>query len=268
MSKGRELAVSFFDLCCATRVATRYGHSSSGPTGAFSRRSRGGRNLQPDRLTVAVRGHVTRTTTSCLGSSRNCVLNSCRFFRALSLPALFFSVVFVVLFAADSWAGVGGRVSGTVRDASNAVVANATVTATNVETGVQHQITTNDQGFYSFPDLPIGHYQLVIETQGFKPYQRTGITIDANSALTVDAVLDIGERSDVVTVIENPLQVETTSTQIGEVITAERMTAVPLNGRSLYGSASRFSPGSRRPPPSPRTPCRTSAQACFLLLEI
>jgi hypothetical protein len=166
------------------------------------------------------------------GTRRHCVFNSWRFFGALSLLALFLPLVFVVFFAADSWAGVGGRVSGTVRDASNAVVANATVTATNVETGVQHQITTNGQGFYSFPDLPIGRYQLAIQMQGFKPYQRTGITIDANSALTVDAVLEIGERSDVVMVIENPLQVETTSTQIGEVITAERMTAVPLNGRS------------------------------------
>jgi Carboxypeptidase regulatory-like domain len=152
--------------------------------------------------------------------------------RRLEARAACLSLVFLLFLAASSWAGVGGSVSGTVKDASNAVVANATVTATNVETGVQRRVTTNGQGFYSLPDLPLGRYNIAIQGAGFKPYQRTGLKIDANSSVTVDAILGVGERSDVVTVVENPLQVETTSTQIGEVITAERMTAVPLNGRS------------------------------------
>jgi len=138
-----------------------------------------------------------------------------------------------MLFSLNSWAGVGGSVSGTIKDTSNAVVPNASVSATNIETGVLHQAATNGQGFYSFADLPIGHYNITIQKTGFKPYQRTGVTINANSALTVDAVLAVGERSDVVTVAENQLLVETTSTQMGEVITSARMTAVPLNGRSF-----------------------------------
>jgi hypothetical protein len=138
-----------------------------------------------------------------------------------------------MFFALDSWAGVGGSVSGTVRDASNAVVPNAAVNATNVETGVPHQAATNGQGFYSFPDLPIGRYNIAIQGKGFKLYQRTGVTIDANSAVTVDAVLAVGEKSEVVTVVENQLQVETTSTEVGEVIASASMTAVPLNGRSF-----------------------------------
>ncbi len=145
----------------------------------------------------------------------------------------FCALLFVLLLAVESWAGVGGSVSGTVKDSSNAVVPNGIVKAINTATGVSQQVTTNDRGFYSFPNLPLGKYNIVIEKTGFKPYQRTGISIDANSSLTVDAILGVGERSDVVTVIENPLQVETTSTQIGEVITAEGMTAVPLNGRSF-----------------------------------
>jgi hypothetical protein len=147
--------------------------------------------------------------------------------------SLFLSFAFLMFFALDSWAGVGGSVSGTVRDASNAVVPNATVNATNSETGVQHQAATNGQGFYSFPNLPIGRYNIAIQGQGFKLYRRTGVTIDANSAVTVDAVLAVGEKSEVVSVVENQLQVETTSTEVGEVITSARMTAVPLNGRSF-----------------------------------
>jgi hypothetical protein len=152
---------------------------------------------------------------------------------SVRLSSLFLSFAFLMFFTLDSWAGVGGSVSGTVRDASNAVVPNATVNATNAETGVPHQIATNGQGFYSFPDLPIGHYNIAIQGKGFRLYQRTGVTIDANSALTVDAILSVGEKSDVVTVVENQLRVETTSTQVGEVITSARMSAVPLDGRSF-----------------------------------
>jgi hypothetical protein len=133
----------------------------------------------------------------------------------------------------NSWAGVGGNVSGTVKDESSAVISNATVNATNVDTGVQHKATTNSQGFYFFSRLPIGHYNIAIQKTGFRAYQRTGVTVDADSALTVDAILAVGERTDVVTVAENQLLVETTSTQVGEVITSARMTAVPLNGRSF-----------------------------------
>ncbi len=152
-----------------------------------------------------------------------------RRFRRLVL--VFFA--FVTFSAVNSWAGVGGSVAGIVRDASDAVVPNASVNASNVETGVQHQAATNGQGFYSFANLPIGHYNVTIQKAGYKPYHRTGVTIDADSALTVDAVLAVGDRSDVVAVVEHQLQVETTSTQIGEVITGARMTAVPLNGRSF-----------------------------------
>src|SRR5271154_108162 len=132
-----------------------------------------------------------------------------------------------------AWAGVGGSVSGTVKDASGAVVSNANVSATNIDTGVRATVATNGSGFYSFPQLSLGRYNIAITKIGFKPYQRTDITIDTNSALTVDAFLNVGDTSDVITVVENQTQVETTSTQMGEVISGARMTAVPLNGRSF-----------------------------------
>jgi hypothetical protein len=161
-----------------------------------------------------------------------------RFFawpRCLGSGGRFSILLFLllVLLALDSWAGVGGSVSGTVRDASNAVVPEAIIKTINVETGVLHEIATNGQGFYSFPFLPIGRYNIKILAKGFKPYERTGVILDANSALTIDAVLMVGHETDVVTVVENELQVDTTSTELGEVITAARMTAVPLNGRSF-----------------------------------
>jgi Carboxypeptidase regulatory-like domain len=137
-----------------------------------------------------------------------------------------------MLSAINSWAGVGGSVSGTVKDASNAVVPNATVEASNADTGVEQQVATNRQGFYSFPDLPIGRYNISIEKAGFKSYRRTGLAVDANSSVTVDATLEIGEQAQAVTVKESTVHAETSDTQMGEVIGGSKMTAVPLNGRS------------------------------------
>ncbi len=153
--------------------------------------------------------------------------------RSSGRLALRLSLSFVLLLAVDAWAGVGGSISGTITDSSGAVVVKASVTATNTDTGIHLATATDDKGFYSFPNLPIGHYEMGVTSTAFRPYRRTGIVIDANSALTIDAVLAVGSASDAVTVVENQVQVDTSSTQNGEVISAAQMTAVPLNGRSF-----------------------------------
>jgi Carboxypeptidase regulatory-like domain/TonB dependent receptor len=135
--------------------------------------------------------------------------------------------------AVSTRAGVGGSISGTVTDQSGAVVPRTPVTVTNADTGIRQMTATDDKGFYSFPSLPVGHYDLEVAAPSFKPYRRAGIAIDANSTLRVDAMLELGSGSDIVTVSADQLHVETTSTQMGEVITSEQMTAVPLNGRSF-----------------------------------
>jgi hypothetical protein len=150
--------------------------------------------------------------------------------RSFSRTVALLAALFMLAFGAR--AGVGGRISGTVKDASGAVVTRATVSITNSDTGVRQVLASDDNGAYAFLNVPVGRYLLEVTADGFRPYQRTGIIIDANSALTIDAVLAVGGRSDAVTVIDNQLHVDTASTQIGEVITATQMTAVPLNGRS------------------------------------
>ena len=76
-------------------------------------------------------------------------------------------VFLIALFSINIWAGVDGTIAGTVKDPSNAVVRNAIVKATNINTGVQQQVTTNDVGCYSFPNLPVGRYDIVIQKAGF-----------------------------------------------------------------------------------------------------
>jgi hypothetical protein len=126
----------------------------------------------------------------------------------------------------------GGSVSGTVKDPSGAVIPDAVVTASNTETAARQTLTTNDSGVYSFQNLPVGHYNLDVSVPGFRPYRRTNIKIDVNSSLLVDAVLELGESQATISVEESPVQAETASTQRGEVITSEKVTSLPLNGRS------------------------------------
>jgi hypothetical protein len=153
-----------------------------------------------------------------------------RYLRASMLLAL---ALFALLLPMGISAGEGGSISGTVTDSSGAIVAKAAVMATNSETGVRHLAATDDKGFYSFPALPVGTYELYVSVGSFRPYRRTGILIDANSSVTIDAILQVGDRADVVTVSDDALHVETSSTQNGEVITSAQMTSVPLNGRSF-----------------------------------
>jgi hypothetical protein len=138
----------------------------------------------------------------------------------------------VLMFTSSVWASVGGSISGTVKDPSGAMIAHAAVTATNNDTGAHNSVTTDDRGAYTFPVLPVGHYVVEITQPGFKPYRRTEIILDTDSALRVDAVLFPGERSDSVTVTDNAVHAEIVSSQMGEVISAKEMTDVPLDGRS------------------------------------
>jgi hypothetical protein len=133
---------------------------------------------------------------------------------------------------ATAFAGVGGSISGTIQDPSGAAIAKASVTVINTSTGVRQSAITDSHGTYVFPVLPVGGYALEVNEPGFKPYRRTGIILDANSALLLDVVLQVGERTEAITVNQNAVHVETSSSQMGEVITGTTMTEVPLNGRS------------------------------------
>jgi len=146
--------------------------------------------------------------------------------------AVFAVLAFVLLALALASASITGSISGVVTDKSGAIISGATVVATNTLTGVEATQKTDTKGFYNLPTLAVGTYTLEISQVGFKIYRQTGIVIDANSALRVDASLAVGSISEKIEVRTDAAQVETTSTQMGEVIEGSKMTSVPLNGRS------------------------------------
>jgi hypothetical protein len=137
-----------------------------------------------------------------------------------------------VFCALSVWASVGGSITGTIKDPAGRVLPNAGVIVRETGKGISYETHTNSGGHYTFPVLPVGHYELNVQASGFSGYQRTDIVLDTNAALTVDATLQVGGVAQTVSVVDNSLHVETSSTQMGQVITGRQMTAVPLNGRS------------------------------------
>jgi hypothetical protein len=140
--------------------------------------------------------------------------------------------VAVLLSSRLAGASVGGSISGTVKDPTGSYIPNANVSVTEVSTGLLYQTRTDSKGYFTLPVLPVGSYQLDVKVPGFRSYQRKGIVLDTNAALTLDAVLQLGSATETVSVNDNALHVEAISTQMGEVITGRQMSAVPLNGRS------------------------------------
>ena len=135
-------------------------------------------------------------------------------------------------FATVAGAQVGGSLSGTVKDSTGGVIPGVMVSIMNTAIGTELDSVTDPQGHYSFPNMPVGRYDLTVTLEAFKPHKRTGLAVDADSRLQIDATLEVGEQTDTVTVVENAIRVETASTQLGEVVPATEMTALSLNGRS------------------------------------
>jgi hypothetical protein len=149
-----------------------------------------------------------------------------------SKKRMFFSlmVVFAVAFAAR--AEVGGKITGAVRDQTGSVIPGAAVVVINMATGVKQTTTTDQDGVFTFPVLSVGQYELDVTSDAFKTYRKTGLVIDISSALVLDVTLQVKEQDQSIMVTENAAQVETTDTQLGQVLGSKKVTEIPLNGRS------------------------------------
>ncbi|HEX4167233.1 MAG TPA: carboxypeptidase-like regulatory domain-containing protein, partial [Bryobacteraceae bacterium] len=130
-------------------------------------------------------------------------------------------------------ADVTGAISGTVRDSSNATVAHAQVVAVETATNLQKTTESDNNGVYRFLALPPGQYTVSVRAPGFEQFVTTGIHLQVNDELRVDVNLQLGTVKEAVTVEANPVQVETESTQLGQVVDTKQILSLPLNGRSF-----------------------------------
>lgn len=128
---------------------------------------------------------------------------------------------------------VGGAISGTVFDQSNASIGQASVVIRNEETGSQRRLTTNSDGTFSAPSIPIGTYTVSVEHDGFASEKRTGIAVTIGQAVQLRFVLYLGKVEQVVTVADVPQGVDTTTQQTQGLVNERQVKELPLNGRSF-----------------------------------
>lgn len=130
-------------------------------------------------------------------------------------------------------ADVTGMISGVVRDSSHAPVAHAQVTAVEATTSFSRTAESENSGEYRLLALPPGIYTVTSSAPGFQKFITTGINVQINGQLRLDVDLQIGTVRESVTVEANPVQVETESTQLGQVVGTKQILSLPLNGRSF-----------------------------------
>ena len=143
-------------------------------------------------------------------------------------------------------ADVTGSIQGVVRDRTQAAISGATVTVINAQTNFRQQTTSAADGSYRFLALPAGTYQLTASSAGFREFNATDVVVKVNDQLQIDITLQVGSVNEKVSIVANAVQVQTESTQLGDVIDSKKMLALPLNGRSfidLLGLQAGVAPG-------------------------
>jgi hypothetical protein len=127
---------------------------------------------------------------------------------------------------------VGGTISGIVLDPGGAVVAGASVTIRNQETGGERHLISGTSGTYAAPSIPIGVYTIVVTNDGFAPQTRTGVSLTVGQATRVDITLHLGNVSEHISVTDAPTIVNVSTQQISGLVDERQVKDLPLNGRS------------------------------------
>jgi hypothetical protein len=127
-----------------------------------------------------------------------------------------------------------GTFTGIVSDPTGAVIPGAKVTATNEGTGVATERKTNTEGIFTIPELIPGFYTVKAEAQGFKTYVNTHIELTVGYTQRVSFKLEVGTMTQSVTVEGQAPQVDTESNRMSDLVTAQQVENLPLNGRNIF----------------------------------
>jgi hypothetical protein len=125
--------------------------------------------------------------------------------------------------------GSSGTVQGTITDSFNAVIVNANVSVTNVDTGVVTKVHSTSAGYYVVPSLIPGTYTVEVEKEGFKNYVQKNIQINALQVFGLNVKLSVGDTTESVTVTSAPPAIETENASMTVTIENETYTSLPLN---------------------------------------
>ena len=128
-----------------------------------------------------------------------------------------------------------GSVSGHVTDPTSALVSGAAVTLTDTDTHIGTTVTSNAEGFYTFPSVKPGNYTMSVSRSGFRSTTVTGLTVEVQGSLSRNIVLEVGAATQTVTVTseEADEMVAQTSSELGTEISPKQIHDLPLNGRNF-----------------------------------
>ncbi len=126
------------------------------------------------------------------------------------------------------------RLQGLVRDSSQAVVAGATVTLNNVESGVTTTQKTNDVGSYLFDFILPGTYTVSVEMQGFRKFQQNNILLQARGDVTVNATLEVGATGEAITVEAAPVSVQFNTSTVSLTVDRKMANDLPVINRNPF----------------------------------
>jgi hypothetical protein len=135
-----------------------------------------------------------------------------------------------------------GSIVGNVTDATGAAIVGAKVTITLSASDVKSTTTTSATGTYSLPQLAVGTYVVTITSPKFKEFVSDGVEVHVSTNTSVNAVLQPGAVTESVTVQADAIQVDTTSAQVGEVVSGTQVRELPLSGENFVG-LTQLSPG-------------------------
>ena len=124
-------------------------------------------------------------------------------------------------------------VNGAVKDSSGAAVTNAQVEITNVNTGVMRKTSTNGDGIYNFPNIVPGNYSMEVSASGFAAVSQPPVTLQVGQTATFDFQLKVGAATSTVTVDAAAPTLETSTSELGTVVTPAEVNNLPLNGRNF-----------------------------------
>jgi hypothetical protein len=128
------------------------------------------------------------------------------------------------------------QLTGSVADATGAVIAGARVVVTNAATGIiRGEVTTNEIGYYTAPLLPPAAYTVLVEKEGFRAVTRSGVVLNVDQVARLDFTLEIGSVTEAIDVTAAAPLLETSTSSLGQIIDAKQFSDLPLNNRSALG---------------------------------
>ena len=161
-------------------------------------------------------------------------------FRRIRFLMLLFALLSVALTALCQLPTA--TILGEIKDPSGAVIPGVALTARNVDTGLTRAAVTGDAGTYRFDALPVGKYEVRAEHTGFQSELRSGLTLTVAQEAIVNFTLQVGATSQTVNVTGEVPLVNTTTSELGGLVSEQRLADLPLNGRN-YINLTLLQPG-------------------------